>query len=104
MSPFESAVGEAVLKYMGKISNIIKAVEEFAEVQQALCKYLVGPATPEVLASVHEELADASIMLNRMLIVFDPNEVQAWKDNKLEAMAERLGVEVKPCEDRGHQA
>lgn len=96
MSPFERAVGEAALKQMGTIPNIIKAVEEFAELQQALCKYMVGSVDIEVMANVHEELADASIMLNRMLSIFDATEVQDWKDSKLEAMAERLGVEILP--------
>ena len=104
MNPFEWAVGEAALKQLGNIPNIIKAVEEFAEAKQALCKYLVGPVDLEALASVHEELADASIMLDRLLMIFDATEVQDWKDSKLEAMAERLGVEVRHCEDRGHQA
>lgn len=96
MSQFERAVGEAALKQMGTIPNIIKAVEEFAEAQQALCKYLVGPVDIEVLASVHEELADARIMLDRMLMIFDPTEVQEWQESKLETMAQRLGVVILP--------
>ena len=94
MSPWERAVGEAALRTLGRVPNIIKTVEELGELSQALCKYLVGPVDSDTLANVHEELADVAIMLGRMSMIFDTGEVQDWKDSKLEQLAERLGVKI----------
>ena len=91
MTTRERKIGEAALQAMGKVPNLIKCVEELAELQQALCKYLVEPSE-DARDSVHEELADAGIMLNRMLLIFDAAEVEDWKDAKLEAMERRLGL------------
>lgn len=95
MNMYENTLGKAALRSMGEIPNIIKTVEELAELQQALCKYLVGPVDADMLANIHEELADVSIMLNRMKLIFDPTAIQDWKDVKLDTLAERLGVEIK---------
>ena len=88
-----AAVSDAAMRAYGKIPNIIKCVEELAELQQALCKYMIGPVDADLIANVHEELADVSIMLHRMLQIFDPWEIEDWKTSKLEAMAQKLGLE-----------
>ena len=94
MSDYERQIGIAALSEMGKVPNIIKTIEELSELQQALCKYLTGPVDEAVYANVHEELADAGIMLNRMLMIFDATEVFDWRDSKLDVMAARLGVTI----------
>lgn len=102
MNAYERAVGEAALKNMGAIPNMIKCVEELAELQRALCRYMTGPVDADTLANVHEEIADVQIMLGRMLMIFDPLEVEDWKDSKLERVALALGVEVKTPNDGRH--
>ena len=94
MSDYEREIGIAALSTLGKVPNIIKTIEELSELKQALCKYLTGPVDEAVYANVHEELADAGIMLNRMLMIFDATEVFDWRDSKLDAMATRLGVTI----------
>ena len=98
-----SAIGIAALSTLGKVPNIIKTIEELSELQQALCKYLTGPVDEAVYANVHEELADAGIMLNRMLMIFDATEVFDWRDSKLDAMATRLGVTIMGVGGERHE-
>ena len=92
MTAWEGKIGAASLRTEGKIPNIIKAVEELAELQRALCRYMMRPSDAKILRNVHEELADAAIMLNRMMLIFKPLEVACWKDFKLNRQAERLGL------------
>ena len=93
MNQYERKIGQAAIRTFGRIPNIIKAIEELAELQQALCKHIVSENDGMTVASVHEEIADVQIMLNRLMMLFDPTEVQDWKDSKLEAMARLLGME-----------
>jgi len=93
MNPYERAVGEAALQQMGKIPNIIKAVEELSELQHALCRYMVR-ADEINTEAVYEEMADVEIMLGRLKMMIDPDEVQIWKDRKLERTGKLMGVEV----------
>ena len=93
MNQYERKIGQAAIKTFGRIPNIIKAIEELAELQQALCKHIASENDGMTVASVHEEIADVQIMLNRLMMLFDPTEVQDWKDSKLEAMARLLGME-----------
>ena len=93
MNPYERAVGEAALSQLGKIPNIIKAVEELSELQHALCRYMTR-ADELSTESVYEEMADVEIMLGRLKMIVDPDEVQIWKDRKIERTGKLLGVEV----------
>ena len=93
MNQYEKMIGQAAIRTFGRIPNIIKAIEELSELQQALCKHIVSERDAMTVASVHEEIADVQIMLGRLLMLFDPTEVQDWKDSKLEHMAKLLGLE-----------
>ena len=95
MNAWERAVGEAAIRTYGRVGNILKAVEELAELQQALCKHLTGPADATATVHVYEEIADVEIMVGRLKMLFDPDEIQDWKDGKLDRTAERLGIGVK---------
>lgn len=77
----------AIQKY-GLIQQSLKLVEELAEVQQALLKYLVKPSkkTDQHLA---EEIADAQIMLGQFdYLVMD--DVENWRQKKRKQLEERL--------------
>lgn len=93
MNQYERRIGQAAIKTFGRIPNIIKAIEELSELQQALCKHIVSENDAPTVANVHEEIADVQIMLGRLLMLFDPTEVQDWRDSKLEMMAKLLGLE-----------
>ena len=95
MNQYEKMIGQAAIRTFGRIPNIIKAIEELSELQQALCKHIVSENDAMTVASVHEEIADVQIMLGRLLMLFDPTEVQDWKDSKLEHMAKLLGLEME---------
>ena len=92
MNQYERKIGQAAIRKFGRIPNIIKAIEELAELQQALCKYIVSE-NDDTVDSVNEEIAAVQIMLNRLMMLFDPTEVQDWKDSKLEKMARLLRME-----------
>ena len=93
MNRYEREIGEAAIRTFGIIPNIIKAVEELAELQQALCKYIVAPNDAMIVENVHEEIAAVEIMLNRLKMMFDPTEVEEWKGRKLEKTARLLGMD-----------
>ena len=95
MNQYERAIGHAAIRTFGRIPNIIKAIEELSELQQALCKHVVSEQDAMTVASVHEEIADVQIMLGRLMMLFDPTEVQDWKDSKLEKTARLLGLEME---------
>ena len=58
MNSYERMIGQAAIRTFGRIPNIIKAVEELAELQQALCKHIVSEHDAMTVESVHEEIAD----------------------------------------------
>ena len=92
MNQYERKIGQAAIKAFGRIPNIIKAIVELSELQQALCKHIVSEHDAMTVASVHEEIADVQIMLGRLMMLFDPTEVEDWKGSKLEHMAKLLGL------------
>ena len=99
MNQYERRIGQAAIKTFGRTQNIIKAIEELSELQQALCKHIVSENDGPTVANVHEEIADVQIMLGRLLMLFDPTEVEDWRDSKLEMMAKLRGLESE-CDRR----
>ena len=70
----------AIVTY-GEKSQITKAVEEMAECIQAICKVCLGGGDFSNLA---EEIADATIMLEQLRIIFNNNEeVCRYMDEKI---------------------
>lgn len=86
----EQRIYEALADRYGANTQIIVAVEELAELQQALCKWLrsiycadQGPRH-ELKEHIREEIADASIMLNQMELMFgDTADIQEQKLQRL---------------------
>ena len=56
-----------VVKKNGHGMQMIKAVEEFSELTQAICKTFGPDADME---NAREELADAEVMIEQLLIIF----------------------------------
>jgi hypothetical protein len=65
----------------GEGFQIIKAVEEMSECIQAICKVCLGG---EDFSNLAEEIADATIMLEQLRIIFNNNEeVCRFMDEKI---------------------
>lgn len=79
----------AIAKY-GEETQVVVAIEECGELIQALTKWLrmrrVGLAcTGLLLDNVVEEMADVSIMINQLALIFgDANYKELYKLEKLE--------------------
>jgi hypothetical protein len=72
----------------GDRAQMIVAVEELAECQQAICKILRGGEDFRHLA---EEIADATIMLEQVRLMFNINEqVCEFMDRKVQRLDDRL--------------
>jgi hypothetical protein len=72
----------------GEDCQIIKAVEEMSECIQAICKVCLGG---EDFSNLAEEIADATIMLEQLRIIFNNNEeVCRYMDEKIIRLDEKL--------------
>ena len=79
---------EEAIDHHGADGQVVVAIEELSECAKELCKALRGRVNLEHLA---EELADATIMLEQMRLVFSVNEaVKYWMDAKLARLQENL--------------
>ena len=79
---------ETIIKSLekhGRFAQTLKAIEELAELQQALSKFLLGEEH-----NVEEEIADVIIMLEYLKILFNNDEVDSWKDAKIERLKNKL--------------
>ena len=85
---------EAAVNKYGYRNQVLKAIEELAELQRALARYSANWMGNEEADDVHEEIADVEIMLNQLRLMFDPNEIDDWKDSKLERLARMVGVKI----------
>lgn len=81
-------VGEAIEVY-GESKQIVKAIEEMAELTHALCRYLTDDLQNHE-DEVTEELADVIVMVMQLLIVFDGETVKAMIEQKVERLRARL--------------
>ena len=78
----------AICKY-GSRAQIDMAFEEMAELQKELCKHARGKDNLEEIA---EEIADVTIMLEQLRLIFNVNEkVCEYMDQKILRLRERLG-------------
>ena len=72
----------------GENKQIIKAVEEMSECIQAICKVCLGG---EDFSNLAEEIADATIMLEQLRLIFDNNdEVCRYMDEKIMRLDAKL--------------
>lgn len=75
---------EAITTY-GEIPQIDVAIEEMAELIQALSKYKRGKQH-----NVEEEIADVSIMLDQLKLIFNNKKVKKIKRRKIARLKRRL--------------
>lgn len=72
----------------GEINQLIVAVEELSECQKEICKILRGGEDYRHLA---EEVADATIMLEQIRLMFNINDcVYNFMDEKIKRLDDRM--------------
>ena len=82
------AVYSDALDVFGGDTQLTVAVEELSECQKEICKVLRGEGDLEHLA---EEVADATIMLEQVRIMFDINDATCrHMDAKIERLKKRI--------------
>ena len=82
----EAAILEGAIKKFGYRHQVIVAVEELSELQKELTKWLRGKCNPACLL---EEMADVSIMLNQLQLIFgDPTDQEIAKLERLERLVQ----------------
>ena len=88
--PYEERVKtytNALCRY-GRNVQMVVALEELSECQKEICKILRGGGDPEHLA---EEIADATIMLEQLRLIFSINDLVGKKmDEKILRLENRL--------------
>lgn len=85
----------AAVKRFGPRDQILKAIEELAELQRALARYSAKWMDERSVADVHEEVADVEIMMAQLRLIFDETEIDDWEDSKLERLAMMVGVKIE---------
>lgn len=78
-------VYKKAIKVFGRDPQIVAAIEEMGELTQALARYLNGKSD-----NVEEELADVSIMLEQLQLLFDKRKIKKIKKQKLERLETML--------------
>ena len=88
--PYELRVQvyENALNRYGKEAQMIVALEELSECQKEICKILRGDGNLKNLA---EEIADATIMLEQLRLIFQINDEECMEmDAKITRLDNRL--------------
>ena len=93
---------QAAVKKFGRVSQVLKTVEELTELARALVRDLPIDAPEEAEVNVCEEIADVEIMLTQLWLLYDTSEINDWRDSKLERLARMVGVEIGEDENE-HQ-
>lgn len=76
------------LRTYGTDAQMVVAIEELSEIQKEICKALRGQVNLPHLA---EEIADSTIMLEQLRLIFDINdEVCDMMDTKVERLRQRI--------------
>lgn len=84
----EVAIMESAIKCYGKEAQMIKTMEELGELTRAIARVLLWGEGKEEMRNLQEEMADVSIMLSQLELMFgDVSEIEEWK---LRRLKERL--------------
>ena len=82
------AVYDSAIARNGVLLQAIVALEELSEAQTEICKFLREQGDIDHLA---EEVADATIMLEQIRVIFGINDpVNKWIDKKVQRLADRV--------------
>lgn len=74
--------------HFGEEMQLVVALEELSEVQKEICKVMRGESDLDHLA---EEIADATIMLEQVRLIFNLNDLVCEKmDEKVKRLDDKL--------------
>ena len=74
--------------HFGEEMQLVVALEELSEVQKEICKVMRGESDLDHLA---EEIADATIMLEQIRLIFNLNDLVCEKmDEKIKRLDDKL--------------
>ena len=87
----KESIYRAAISVWGKDAQENQAIEEMAELTQAINKMRRQPS-PEHLDNLKEELADVQIMLDQLKLIhrISDEELQTYEDQKLQRLQTRL--------------
>ena len=81
-------------RHYGPVGQMVVAIEEMSEVIKAITKWLRSDTPEKVVPSIIEEVADATIMLEQLRLIFGINEeVCEAMDAKIERLREKVEEE-----------
>lgn len=85
----ENEIYKRAIEEYGKDSQLKMAIEEMAELTQAICKSFRGKDNVD---NIIEEIADVEIMIAQLKIIFEiePFKVNIWKGLKLAGLMQKL--------------
>ena len=66
-------------------NQVVQAIEELGELQQALARFLNDRAN-----NVEEEIADVEIMIIQLKIIFNLSKIDNWREYKLTRLKDRI--------------
>lgn len=75
------------IEHFGKHNQIKQAIEEMAELIQALLKLYRHPEN----SNVEEEIADVKIMIRQLELLFDKDIIDSWEQVKLKRLENLIG-------------
>lgn len=96
-----------LIEFYGKEAQARQAMEECAELIQAINKRLRYPDNDKALDGLYEEMADVEIMMDQLRIMFDLDEkkLDEWVKKKTKRVFDRLkndkGLNVWPPQKVG---
>lgn len=82
---YRENVIQRAIKKNGLDLQLTVAIEELAELQQAICKYKRGEEH-----NVEEEIADAKIMIEQLETIFNKDKIRRWRNKKIERLDRKL--------------
>lgn len=82
---YREDVIQRAIKKNGLDLQLTVAIEELAELQQAICKYKRGEEH-----NVEEEIADVKIMIEQLETIFNKDKIRRWRNKKIERLDRKL--------------
>ena len=72
-------------------AQVTKAVEELADLQKELCKFILDDGN---MGNITEEIADVEIMIEQLKLIFENKKaVKVVKRAKIQRLSDRLDAE-----------
>lgn len=84
---------EDIIKKYGRHNQQMKAIEEMAELTQAICKQKTNNDPKQYLPNneqIIEELADAKIMIDQLMIIYGEDMVMEVVKEKIQRQKVRM--------------